>query len=210
MNFQLRKRGERAARGPSRARDDLVSGRCGVLRDGIPNGSLVRAELRHGARPGGSCELRKCKRIRDACDDVSAVTQQLVGPLTLWRVNRTWHGRDIATEIDGVTGCDQRTTLRTRFHHDRETAQTGDYAIATREAARKTLGAGREFRHDDTDLRDLIVERCVRAGIHDIDSGTEHRSGDTSSVKCGAVRDCIDAERQSADYARAGRRKCGR
>src|SRR5215210_7872921 len=113
---------------------------------------------------------------------------------------------DLAAELQGEIGGDERAGTLARFHDHRRRAETGDDPVASWEAPRCGLRSRWIFGCDSPGRADLPRELCMASRVVAIDATAQDRDSPASGRERAPMSLSVDSAGQSAhhDEARSG------
>ena len=114
------------------------------------------------------------------------------------------NGAEVAAEVRGEVGGDQRAGALGGLDDDRHPRQRGHDPVAGREGPAPGAGPGRQLGEDEAVLADPPPERAVRRRVGDVGAAAEDgdRAPGSSAPAVGAG---VDAEGEAADDDQPGR-----
>ena len=148
--------------------------------------------------------------VIDGPDQMCALPEQMMGALTLCRINPAWHGKDLPALIKRQAGSDQGPGLQSRLNHDNTMGQTADNTIAGRKTKTVRTRSAGILTEQDTVAGNPVIEILVGSGIHDIKTAAKNTCSHPTCCKGTLMGPGINTQCNAGDnnHALTGQTRC--
>ena len=208
--------GERPVRAARSSKSRASSGSSAFQRVSAgPSGGGTRVgsdgeERRPVARAVERDELLAAEEEQDVVEplaETGSVAQQAMAPGVGAPVDGARHREDVATEVGGEAGRDERAAVERRLDDDDRAGQRRHDAVAAGEVPGVGARPRRMLGQQGPARGDLAGERGVLGRVDDVDAAAQHAHRRSPARERAGVRRAVDPPREPADDDDAGARQ---